>query len=281
MPLKAQTKTKLKQVGEIAKTNWKSARVTSHAAQLTFYILLSILPMMLVFGNLIPLLPIPKEEIYDTLQTFMPPEVYDILHPVIESMLTNASGTAISLGLITAIWSASKCFSALQEVLNIVYQAPDRKNFIVTRIMSFLMMLVIIVVLGAVVFVFAFGEQIVTFLQDQFDLKLDALADLGATKWFITPIFLFILFLIIYWLVPNVKWKIRKSVVGALFATIGWLAATELLSASVSFQGDKILGFGSLSIMIVIMLWLYFVSIILLLGAFINVIIDSYKQQHL
>ncbi|MBC2164309.1 YihY/virulence factor BrkB family protein [Listeria booriae] len=281
MPLKAQTKTKLKQVGEIAKTNWKNARITSHAAQLTFYILLSILPMMLVFGNLIPLFPIPKEEIYNTLQTFMPPEVYDILHPVIESMLTNASGTAISLGLITAIWSASKCFSALQEVLNIVYQAPDRKNFIVTRIMSFLMMLVIIVVLGAVVFVFAFGEQIVTFLQDQFDLKLDALADLGATKWFITPIFLFILFLIIYWLVPNVKWKIRKSVVGALFATIGWLAATELLSAYVSFQGDKILGFGSLSIMIVIMLWLYFVSIILLLGAFINVIIDSYKQQHL
>ncbi|MBC1811576.1 YihY/virulence factor BrkB family protein [Listeria booriae] len=281
MPLKAQTKTKLKQVGEIAKTNWKSARITSHAAQLTFYILLSILPMMLVFGNLIPLFPIPKEEIYNTLQTFMPPEVYDILHPVIESMLTNASGTAISLGLITAIWSASKCFSALQEVLNIVYQAPDRKNFIVTRIMSFLMMLVIIVVLGAVVFVFAFGEQIVTFLQDQFDLKLDALADLGATKWFITPIFLFILFLIIYWLVPNVKWKIRKSVIGALFATIGWLAATELLSAYVSFQGDKILGFGSLSIMIVIMLWLYFVSIILLLGAFINVIIDSYKQQHL
>ncbi|MBC2323835.1 YihY/virulence factor BrkB family protein [Listeria booriae] len=281
MPLKAQTKTKLKQVGEIAKTNWKNARITSHAAQLTFYILLSILPMMLVFGNLIPLLPIPKEEIYNTLQTFMPPEVYDILHPVIESMLTNASGTAISLGLITAIWSASKCFSALQEVLNIVYQAPDRKNFIVTRIMSFLMMLVIIVVIGAVVFVFAFGEQIVTFLQDQFDLKLDALADLGAAKWFITPIFLFILFLIIYWLVPNVKWKIRKSVVGALFATIGWLAATELLSAYVSFQGDKILGFGSLSIMIVIMLWLYFVSIILLLGAFINVIIDSYKQQHL
>ncbi|MBC1225593.1 YihY/virulence factor BrkB family protein [Listeria booriae] len=281
MPLKAQTKTKLKQVGEIAKTNWKNARITSHAAQLTFYILLSILPMMLVFGNLIPLFPIPKEEIYNTLQTFMPPEVYEILHPVIESMLTNASGTAISLGLITAIWSASKCFSALQEVLNIVYQAPDRKNFIVTRIMSFLMMLVIIVVIGAVVFVFAFGEQIVTFLQDQFDLKLDALADLGAAKWFITPIFLFILFLIIYWLVPNVKWKIRKSVVGALFATIGWLAATELLSAYVSFQGDKILGFGSLSIMIVIMLWLYFVSIILLLGAFINVIIDSYKQQHL
>ncbi|MBC2160619.1 YihY/virulence factor BrkB family protein [Listeria booriae] len=281
MPSKAQTKTKLKQVGEIAKTNWKNARITSHAAQLTFYILLSILPMMLVFGNLIPLFPIPKEEIYNTLQTFMPPEVYDILHPVIESMLTNASGTAISLGLITAIWSASKCFSALQEVLNIVYQAPDRKNFIVTRIMSFLMMLVIIVVIGAVVFVFAFGEQIVTFLQDQFDLKLDALADLGAAKWFITPIFLFILFLIIYWLVPNVKWKIRKSVIGALFATIGWLAATELLSAYVSFQGDKILGFGSLSIMIVIMLWLYFVSIILLLGAFINVIIDSYKQQHL
>ncbi|MBC1937665.1 YihY/virulence factor BrkB family protein [Listeria grandensis] len=281
MPLKPQTKTKLKQVGELAKTNWKSARITSHAAQLTFYILLSILPMLLVFGNLIPLLPIPKEDIYATLQTFMPPEVYDILHPIIESMLTNASGTAISLGLITAIWSASRCFSALQEVLNIVYQAPDRKNFIVTRVMSFLMMLVIIVVLGAVVFVFAFGEQIVTFLQDQFDLKLDALADLGVAKWFITPIFLFILFLIIYWLVPNVKWKIRKSVIGALFATIGWLVATELLSAYVSFQGDKILGFGSLSIMIVIMLWLYFVSIILLLGAFINVIIDSYKQQHL
>ncbi|WP_137657466.1 YihY/virulence factor BrkB family protein [Listeria newyorkensis] len=245
MPLKNQTKAKLKQVGELAKTNWKSARITSHAAQLTFYILLSILPMMLVFGNLIPLLPIPKEEVYTTLQTFMPPEVYDILHPVIESMLTNASSTAISLGLITAIWSASKCFSALQEVLNIVYQAPDRKNFIVTRIMSFLMMLLIIVILGAVVFIFAFGEQIVTFLQDQFDLKLDALADLGAAKWFITPIFLFILFLIIYWLVPNVKWKIRKSVIGALFATIGWLAATELLSAYVSFQGDKILGFAA------------------------------------
>ncbi|MBC1434778.1 YihY/virulence factor BrkB family protein [Listeria rocourtiae] len=278
MPL---TKNQLQQAKALVKTNWKSARITSHAAQLTFYILLSILPMLLVFGNLIPLLPLPKEEIYDTLQTFMPPEVYDTLHPIIESMLTNASGSAISLGLITAVWSASKCFSALQEVLNIVYQAPDRKNFIVTRIMSFLMMLVVIVVLSAVVFLFAFGEQIVTFLQDQFNLQLDTLTDLGATKWLITPIFLFILFIVIYWLIPNVKWKIRKSLIGALFATTGWLIATELLSVYVRFQGDKILGFGSLSVMIVIMLWLYFVSIILLLGAFLNVIIDSYKQQNL
>lgn len=251
------------------------ANLSANAAQLSFYILLSLFPMLLVGANLIILSPLTIESIGGITQTVIPPEVQSLLNPIFESLLDSSSGVTISFGLITAIWSASRCFSTVQEVLNSIYNTNKRRNFIIARIFSFIVTLILITLFGILVFLFAFGEKLIKGLENFLSAEL-VIVDFLASSGFVTVLFLFTLFLALFYFVPNVKWEIKFSLPGAIFSTFGILCANQLLKLYVILFGDSFLGLGSLSLFIVLMLWLYLIMIIFLLGALVNVVYHNY-----
>lgn len=254
------------------------ANLSANAAQLSFYILLSLFPMLLVGANLIILSPLTIESIGGITQTVIPPEVQFLLNPIFESLLDSSSGVTISFGLITAIWSASRCFSTVQEVLNSIYNTNKRRNFIIARIFSFIFTLILITLFGVLVFLFAFGEKLIKGLENFLSAEL-VIVDFLASSGFVTVLFLFTLFLALFYFVPNVKWKIKFSLPGAIFSTFGILCANQLLKLYVILFGDSFLGLGSLSLFIVLMLWLYLIMIIFLLGALVNVVCHNYLMN--
>lgn len=270
---------KIISVFQLAQKNWENANVSSQAAQLAYFVLLSLFPILLVAGNLIPFLPISTEEIMPYVQSAVPPDIFKLLQPILDNILHSSSGIAISFGVVTAIWSASSGFNALQQVMNNVYGTEMRKNFIVARIFSFIIALVMIVVLGSVILIFVFGEQVIRFVQEKLALNMDILSEFTSIKWVTTILVLLIVFMILYWLVPNVRWGIKYALPGAVFATVGWLLSSQAFSIYVRFQGGKSIGTGTLSIFIVLMLWLYLIATILLLGGFINVMVYHYLKE--
>ncbi|MGX7419899.1 YihY/virulence factor BrkB family protein [Carnobacterium gallinarum] len=276
---KEQRKAKLTKVLKITEENWTKANISSQAAQLAYYVLLSLFPVLLVAGNLIPFLPINVNQIYPYLESSVPADIYKLLTPILDSILHSSSGTAISFGVITAIWSSSSGFNALQQVLNVVYGANMRKNFIIARIFSFFIALVMIAVLGAVILVFVFGEQVMQFLQEKLNFSMTLLPEFTSIKWIGTIVVLLVVFIMLYWLVPNVKWGFKYTLPGAIFATVGWLVSSQAFSLYVRFQGGKSIGTGTLSIFIVLMLWLYLIATILLLGGFLNVLVYHYRKE--
>ncbi|WP_157456684.1 YihY/virulence factor BrkB family protein [Carnobacterium maltaromaticum] len=249
--------------------------LSANAAQLSFYILLSLFPMLLVGANLIVLSPLTTESIGGITQTVIPPEVLSLLNPIFESLLDSSSGVTISFGLITAIWSASRCFSTVQVVLNSMYNTNKRRNFIIARIFSFIVTLALITLFGILVFLFAFGEKLIRGLGNFLSVDLLILNFLSSSD-FVTLLFLFTLFLALFYFIPNVRWNIKYSLPGAVFSTFGILCANQLLKLYVQLFGDSFLGLGSLSLFIVLMLWLYLIMIIFLLGALVNVVYHNY-----
>lgn len=256
------------------------ANLSANAAQLSFYILLSLFPMLLVGANLIILSPLTIESIGGITQTVIPPEVQSLLNPIFESLLDSSSGVTISFGLITAIWSASRCFSTVQEVLNSIYNTNKRRNFIIARIFSFIVTLILISLFGILVFLFAFGEKLIKGLENFLSAEL-VIVDFLASSGFVTVLFLFTLFLALFYFVPNVKWEIKFSLPGAIFSTFGILCANQLLKLYVILFGDSFLGLGSLSLFIVLMLWLYLIMVIFLLGALVNVVYHNYLMTQI
>ncbi|WP_267462139.1 YihY/virulence factor BrkB family protein [Carnobacterium viridans] len=117
----ASFKDRFKHFLEVLKPNWARAEVSSNAAELAYFTLLSLFPILLVVANVIPLFPIDAADILPMVETAVPPDIYNVLAPILESYLNSSSGGAISIGLITSLWSASKAFNALQNVLNDVY----------------------------------------------------------------------------------------------------------------------------------------------------------------
>ena len=197
IPKEASFKEKAKAWIDIIKPNFERAEVSPNSAQLAYFILLSIAPVLLVVANIIPFLPITAGEVLPYLKTALPPDIYKIVQPMLLDFLSQTRGGVISIGLVTSLWSASKAFNATQLVLNDVYGVEKRQNFIIIRIVSFIINLAIVGVVGVIMFAFVFGKQILNFIETILSIKLDLVEEVLSYRWLILLVVLIVVLTLI------------------------------------------------------------------------------------
>lgn len=259
--------------------NWERASVNQGAAEMAYFTLLSILPILLVLANIIPLLPLPVEEILGFIQNIAPDDIYNILAPTLIEYLESGSGGAISLGALAAIWSASKIINSMRNILNDVYNTIGQTNFILGRILSMFIMLGVIIVIGLAIFAFVFGEQILLLVQSLIGIDIPFINQFLAFRWLVLIAILPVVFLILYQFVPDHNLPIKYAVPGAIFSTVGWLILTQFFSIYISLAGGEAAANATFGTFIILMLFLYFSSIILLIGALVNVLVFEWRND--
>jgi len=262
----------------IIKDNWSRANVSSQAGELAYFSLLSLFPILLVIANVIPLFPIDVNAVLSYLESAVPPDIFSVIEPVLIGYLSSSSGGVISIGLVTALWSASKAFNSLQNILNEVYAVKPRKNFILVRLVSLLVQLAIVFIVGVIIFAFVFGEILVEFIEGLVNVDLGFIMQILQLRWLILLIVLLALFTAVYFLVPNHRLGIKYAVPGAIFATIGWLVLSQGFSIYLQFAGGDAAANATFGVFIILMLWLYLAAMILLLGGLVNTIYFEYKN---
>ncbi|GEK91810.1 YihY/virulence factor BrkB family protein [Alkalibacterium kapii] len=271
-------KDKLIRFIKIAQSNWERAAVTQSAAEMAYFLLLSLFPLLLVLANIIPLLPIDPNEVLNMTADFVPQDVYGVIEPVIRNYLESGSGGAISFGLLAALWSASRVITILRRVLDEVYGSIQTSNFIIGRIVSLFTMIGIVLVIGAAVFAFVFGDQILQFVQDTIGITIPFIQQFLLLRWVVLVVILFLVFLIVYRVVPNHHLTLKYSYQGAIFATIGWVLLTQGFSIYLNLAGGDAVANATFGAFIALMIFLYLSSLILLLGALINAMIFEWKN---
>lgn len=264
---------------KIFQSNWERATINQSAAEMAYFVLLSLLPLLLVIANIIPLLPMDTGEVLGLVQSMVPSDIYGVLEPTLEGYLAGASSGAISFGLLAAIWSASKVITTLRNVLDDVYGAVQKKNFIIARILSVIVMIAILGVIGVVVFLFIFGEYIMLLIQEALGFHIPFIEEFLTLRWVVLITILFGVFAIVYRYVPNHNLTLRYSFPGAIFATVGWLLLTQGFSLYVQYAGGDRLANATFGAFIALMLFLYFSSIIVLFGALINAMVFEWKNK--
>lgn len=262
----------------IIKDNWSRANVSSQAGELAYFSLLSLFPILLVIANVIPLFPIDVNAVLSYLESAVPPDIFSVIEPILIGYLSSSSGGVISIGLVTALWSASKAFNSLQNILNEVYAVKPRKNFILVRLVSLLVQLAIVSIVGVIIFAFVFGEILVEFVEGLVNIDLGFIMQILQLRWLILLIVLLALFTAVYFLVPNHHLGIKYAVPGAIFATIGWLALSQGFSIYLQFAGGDAAANATFGVFIILMLWLYLAAMVLLLGGLVNTIYFEYKN---
>lgn len=281
MAAKAESSSKFdfKSFASKAMKHFKRAEMGPQSAQLAYYILLALFPILLVLGNVIPLLPIPTDQVLEYVKVGVPAEVSEVLLPILKGYLEGGSGGAISLGLIISIWPASKAFNVFQRVLNQVYDTRVRKNFIIARVFSFLTAILLISLMGVVAFIFVFGKEILQLLQNFFPINLAIVSTFLSLRWIVAFGILILIMAFVYYFVPNVKWPFKFALPGAVFTTIGFLIISQLFSLYISFAGKQAIGSGAIGVFIVLMIWLYLLGNVFILGGIVNVIFYDYKHE--
>ncbi|WP_026314561.1 YihY/virulence factor BrkB family protein [Heyndrickxia acidiproducens] len=249
--------------------------ITGMAAQLAYFFLLSLFPLLLFLFTLLPYLPIQTDDVLNMVQHFAPKETFDIIESTIKEMLTNRSGGLLSIGMIVTLWSASNGMNAIIKALNRAYKVEESRPFLIQRGMSVMLTLGMIVVLIVVLLLPVFGEQISHYIFSYFGIP-DYLKNVWPVlRWGLTPVLLFLVFGALYFFAPNEKFGCLTVIPGAIFATIGWIAASLVLSFYVSYFGNYNATYGSLGGIIIMMLWFYISGIILIFGGELNAILNN------
>ena len=174
---------------------------------------------------------------------------------------------------LTLVWSASKGIYSISKGLNTIYKTKDERNYIQIRGVSLLYTICFGLIFLSVIILLIFGINIAKFLQSE----LFFIGDLHINYSYLGGFFLLLaIFLITFCVLPKRKCHILKELPGAIFSSAGWIIFSWLYSLYITKVGANSLIYGSLSAVILFMLWLYICMYIIFLGGELNVVLQTY-----
>lgn len=250
----------------------KKVDVTGLGSQLAFFFLLSLFPLLIFLFTLLPFLSIDEAQIFLFIRDYAPESVAMLIEDTLAEILSNRNGGLLSAGALATIWSASKGMNALTKALNLSYYTAETRSFIVTRALSLIFTVLLIATVLVALILPVFGQQIGMVVFSFLGMEEGFSSLWGNLRWSIPPVLIFLVFLIVYWLVPNIKLHVKSVMLGTIFATIGWILTSLVFSFYVSNFGNFSNTYGSIGAIIVLMMWLYFSAIILILGGQLNAV---------
>ena len=250
--------------------HFQMAEVTTSAAVLAYYTLLSIFPAVLVIGNLLPMLGLNAKTVLAYLQTAVPPSIYDFIRPLIYDFLDRGSGGLLTTGALVAVWSTSQGIAAFQRSVNRAYGVARYQNPVINRVASFVWVLVLLLFIFILNFAYGLGEQIMLALQGVFNFSSRYVNFFAQVRWPITFGGLFIALTLLYYFVPNARVRLRYVVVGALVVALAWMGVSRLFSLYARFFSHNITSYKTIGAFILLMIWLDLSGMLVMFGATVN-----------
>jgi membrane protein len=250
------------------------------AAQIAYFLLLSLFPLLIFLVTLIPYLPITQEQMLGVVADFAPGETMSFIETNLNEIISHQNGTLLSFGIIATVWSASNGLNAIIRALNKAYDVKESRSFIVARGMSILFTFAMIFVFVIALLLPVFGKHIGLFLFTKLGLSSQFLAFWNMVRWLLSALIIFIVFLVLYWIAPNKRFKCIDAVPGAVFSTISWLIVSSGFSFYVSNFGNYSAMYGSIGAVIVMMIWFYLSGIIILIGGEVNALSSFLKNKN-
>lgn len=250
------------------------------AAQLTYYLLLSIFPFLIFLITLISYTPMTSEQALFSLSEYLPKDVYKIVIDTIYQTLKSRSGALLSIGMIATLWTASNGLSALMRGINKAYDQKESRPYWKVKYISLIFTIGLALVLLFSLFLVIFGEVIANNIFSYFGVPDVFRKIWTALRFFLPIITSIIVFIILYYFTPNRRISIKSVIPGSLFSSLGWILISLPFSVYVNNFSNFSRMYGSLGGIIVLLVWLYWCSIIILIGGEINAILHfgQYKK---
>ncbi|XCP84507.1 YihY/virulence factor BrkB family protein [Roseburia hominis] len=245
-------------------------RTGAYAAQSAYFFMLSLIPIILLLLAIVQYTPVTKADVMTAAVLVFPEESMQSFIVGIVNQVYNQSQTVIPITALVALWSAGKGVLAMNTGLNCVYEIRETRNYFILRIRASIYTFVFIVAIVVALVLSVFGNSISIFVSSKFPIFEETMAYILQMRTVISFFMMLGFSLLIYRFLPNRKDKIKYQLPGAVFTSIGWLLISFIFSMYLTiFKGFSGL-YGSMTAIILVMLWLYFCMYVMLLGGIIN-----------
>ncbi|PYS20378.1 MAG: hypothetical protein DMF72_21330 [Acidobacteria bacterium] len=242
------------------------------AAGLSYYFVLSLFPLLIVFAAIVAFLPVPNlfDQALAFMSRFIPQDSMGLVRGVLRDVITPYRGHFLSVGILGTIWAASGGFSGMMEALNVAYDVEENRPFWRTRPLAigltFMIGALLIIALAAMLV----GPNFGGWLAGKVGLGTIFLTVWPYARWSLAVAFAVLAVELIYFLAPNVKQRFMRTLPGALIAVGSWI----VLSWALGFYFQRFASlnktYGTLAAAIALMVWLYWTAFAILLGGEVN-----------
>jgi len=251
----------------------KRKNISAFAASTAFFLILSTVPMLIMICAVIPYTPVTQKNLQEAVTQLTPDMIDELVIRLISEVFDKSAG-ALSIAALATLWSAGKGVLALTRGLNAISGVDENRNYFLLRILASLYTVVMLVVLIVSLVVMVFGNQLVNLILYKVPQIRTLVRFLMNFRFLAVWAILMLLFAAIYAYVPDQKLKFKDQLPGAAFASVGWSIFSWGFSLYVNRSNTYTI-YGSLSIVVIVMLWLYFCMYIIMIGAYLNRYLDE------
>ena len=250
-------------------SNYKE--INSKAAEISFYLLLSIFPFLIFTISLVVYAPIIKLSKYILLlKKIIPDSVFNIITSLVSSAIENRSFSFLILSFILAMYTMSRAVQSLIRGMNKSYNIRETRPYFEVLFISLVFVVMLIVLIFTSMIFLIFGESLGAFLFKLIGLDQYFMYIWNLCRYIIGIITVIIILMNLYRFTPNKKLNFKQVVPGAIVSTLCWLLATFFYSYYANNFAKYDIIYGSLGGIIVLMTWVYISSWTILIGCEIN-----------
>ncbi len=253
--------------------------ISIHSAYTSFFLILSIFPILVILFNILAYLPYGAEEVIDLADEFVPEAFMALIEKVVYSAYANTSGAMLSVSVITALWSAGRGIQGLLMGLNAVFGLTENRGYFRTRMISMLYTFFVLLVLVLTLVLNVFGKAIADFLRMTTDPFLLFLLDVFDWRFIVLLALQVVLFTAMYAYMPTRRHTFWQSLPGAVLTSLGWMIFSNLFSIYVDHFPRYSNIYGSVYAIALAMLWLYITISIVFYGAALNRILMEWRGK--
>lgn len=246
----------------------KKHNISAHAASIAFFFFLSIVPMLMVLCMILPYTPLTEQNLMEMVVDIAPDKIEPLLESLIADVYDKSAGS-LSIAVLATLWSAAKGVMALMNGLNAVNGVEEKRNYFIVRGVACLYTVAMLVVVILSLFLNVFGNRLVNLALHRIPQLQRIASFVMSFRFIVVWVVMTFVFAAIYAYVPSDKLKLREQIPGATFAAVVWSVFSWGFSIYVDY-GNTYGIYGSLAIIIIALLWLYFCMYIIMVGAYMN-----------
>jgi membrane protein len=253
-------------------------RITNRAAAVAFRVLLAAPPLLIVLLSVIPFIPIEnfQESLFLYLSKAMPTSAFELFESTLNDLITKKQQTLLSISFILALVFASNAIQAILDGFSYSYNIENPQGVVIQYVRSFGLMFVLSLMLVLGVALITLTGPVLSWLEDLNITFSESIYFLiNVAKWLLVILFFEIGISVLYRAGHTGRWRAFNA--GASFATLGLIIVSSGFAWYVNNFGNYNKLYGSVGTVLVVMLWLYLNSIVLLIGFEINAGLERAK----
>ena len=241
----------------------------AYAATCAYFIILSFVPFVLIFIAISRRTDLDSTTLMNAIIQVIPSGLKSYVQTIISEVYRKPSST-LPISLVILIWSAAKAFHALTNGLNVISKVKETRGWFYTRFRSMLIVILLLASIMGIINILVYWREVVSFLEERFPELARIVTYLYDFRTLVGYLVLLFVFLCVYKFLPTQTYTFRSQLPGALIVTTVWTFFSYLMTVYYEHSKSFLQTYGSLTGIVLAMIWLYFCMYFVLVGAELN-----------